>query len=144
LDSSFSVIEELLQSQDLIFSTEDELFLAVIKWVKFDNSRLSKLFTLISYLNFNLFSRNFLVKIVGEESIIREDKNCFSKLVKMYEVFVLQNELDFEDKFDEKLRGLRLRPQEKDMQETTEEILKSAETVKVFDDKVTLIEINLT
>ena len=73
-----------------MFSPEEDNYLAVLKWIKYDlENRRHQLYNLISHLKFHVLSRNFLVKIIGKESLIRDDKQCFNKLVEIYESLLL-------------------------------------------------------
>ena len=91
LTGVFEDINNIFRSQFLMFCPEEDIYLATLKWIKYDlDSRRSKLFDLISHLKFHVLNKNFLVKIIGKEPLIRDDKQCFNKLVEMYEALLLE------------------------------------------------------
>lgn len=140
LSARFEDAENIVRSEFLMFASEEEIYLAAIKWVKYDlEPRREKLFDLISHLKFHLLNKNFLVKVIGKETLVRDDKRCFEKLVEMYEAMILPPENLSEA--GGKHPGKRRDPSTADLTRTEFEDVDDGPNVKVFDEKVCLVRI---
>ena len=68
---------ELLQSEDLNVQSEEQVFEAVMKWVRHDvEKRKQHLGTVLQYVRLPLLDRGYLVSQVGTEPLIRSSDAC--------------------------------------------------------------------
>ena len=68
---------ELLQSEDLNVETEEQVFESVMMWVEHDvASRHAHLSSLLQHIRLPLLDRNYLVKKVGQNPLIRKCTAC--------------------------------------------------------------------
>lgn len=74
---SASTVIDLISSNDLGVLTEEDVFEAVIQWIKHDrDSRLEYLPRLIEHVRYELLTKDYIVKHVVEEEILQSHPAC--------------------------------------------------------------------
>ena len=77
LNSSFEIILALISSFDLKVSSEEEVYTAVLEWVKQDpEKRNHHLPTLLSHVRLPMLSMSYLMEEVYKEALIAEQPQC--------------------------------------------------------------------
>ena len=74
---SHTAVVELISSSELGVLTEEDVFEAVIQWVKHDRENRSEhLPTLMSNVRYELLSSNYVLKHVAEEELLKSNPGC--------------------------------------------------------------------
>ena len=75
-----------------MFAAEEDIFISALNWIKHEpESRKEKISDFLKILKLKLINRHFLVKVIGQEKIIREDPECYSQVVQMYETVLMKS-----------------------------------------------------
>lgn len=70
-------MEELISNSQLNISSEEDVFTAVLNWVKHDlNTRSQYISKLMVHVRLPLVNRDFLMTRVDNERLIRDDGQC--------------------------------------------------------------------
>ena len=92
LEANFEVIFEIFRSKFLMFAAEEDIFISALNWIKHEpESRKEKISDFLKILKLKLINRHFLVKVIGQEKIIRENPDCYSQVVQMYETVLMKS-----------------------------------------------------
>ena len=82
LTLSYDRMKFFLSSDKLVVNEEENVYNAVIKWVKFESGNRQKyLFNLISCVHLPLLRRDFLMLTVEPEELIKQDAQCKDLLI---------------------------------------------------------------
>ena len=77
LELDFEKLVELIQSDDLNITSEEQVYESVIKWVKHDiDTRYVKLPQILEHVRLPLLDKHYLVNVVGTEALIRKSAEC--------------------------------------------------------------------
>jgi len=138
LEANFEVIFEIFCSKFLMFAAEEDIFISALNWIKHEpESRKEKISDFLKILKLKLINRHFLVKVIGQEKIIRENPECYSQVVQMYETVLMPPENFGKDPGPYQ----RVNPLDRDLKILGPEDLGQGPTVKVFDNKTLIIGI---
>ncbi|CAG7700252.1 unnamed protein product [Allacma fusca] len=104
-------VEELLGSNQLNVTNEEQAYAAVMAWVKHDaDQRRSELSRLLSKVRVPLLSRRFLMTVVDSEGLIRDDAGCKDLLLEAMRYHLLPEQrasLSSERTIERKPDGMR-------------------------------------
>ncbi|KAM4586731.1 kelch-like protein 3 isoform 1-T1 [Fundulus diaphanus] len=90
LTLSLQQVSSLISSDQLTVSTEEKVFEAMISWIKYDKgSRLEHMPRLMEHVRLPLLSRDYLVKIVEEEALIKNNNTCKDFLIEAMKYHLL-------------------------------------------------------
>uniref|UniRef100_A0A3Q2P6C9 Kelch like family member 3 n=1 Tax=Fundulus heteroclitus TaxID=8078 RepID=A0A3Q2P6C9_FUNHE len=90
LSLSLQQVSSLISSDQLTVSTEEKVFEAMISWIKYDKgSRLEHMPRLMEHVRLPLLSRDYLVKIVEEEALIKNNNTCKDFLIEAMKYHLL-------------------------------------------------------
>lgn len=71
------LLVKVISSDDLNVLLEEDVYEAVMTWIRHDlNNRVSKLPLLIRFVRMPLIRRNYLVDVIGSDSLIRSNLTC--------------------------------------------------------------------
>lgn len=77
---------DLVTSDELCVTEEEEVYEPVIGWFKHDvEGRRENLWTVMQHIKFNMLGGDFLMSVVEKETIIQEDMNCLDQLIEALE-----------------------------------------------------------
>ncbi|KAF7228584.1 kelch-like protein 3 isoform X2 [Nothobranchius furzeri] len=80
----------LISSDKLTVSTEEKVFEAMVSWIKHDKpARLEHMPKLMEHVRLPLLSRDYLVKIVEEEALIKNNNTCKDFLIEAMKYHLL-------------------------------------------------------
>ncbi|KAM4733161.1 kelch-like protein 3 isoform 3-T3 [Anableps anableps] len=83
-------VSSLISSDRLTVSTEEKVFEAMISWIKYDKpTRLEFMPKLMEHVRLPLLSRDYLVKIVEEEALIKNNNTCKDFLIEAMKYHLL-------------------------------------------------------
>uniref|UniRef100_A0A3B4AU40 BTB domain-containing protein n=1 Tax=Periophthalmus magnuspinnatus TaxID=409849 RepID=A0A3B4AU40_9GOBI len=90
LSLSLQQVCSLISSDKLTVSTEEKVFEAMISWIKYDKpSRLEYMSKLMEHVRLPLLSRDYLVQIVEEEALIKNNNTCKDFLIEAMKYHLL-------------------------------------------------------
>ncbi|XP_047209835.1 kelch-like protein 3 isoform X1 [Girardinichthys multiradiatus] len=90
LGLSLQQVSSLISSDRLTVSTEEKVFEAMISWIKYDKpTRLEYMPKLMEHVRLPLLSRDYLVKIVEEEALIKNNNTCKDFLIEAMKYHLL-------------------------------------------------------
>ncbi|PWA18606.1 hypothetical protein CCH79_00005521, partial [Gambusia affinis] len=90
LGLSLQQVSSLISSDRLTVSTEEKVFEAMISWIKYDKpTRLEFMPKLMEHVRLPLLSRDYLVKIVEEEALIKNNNTCKDFLIEAMKYHLL-------------------------------------------------------
>ncbi|KAI1899035.1 hypothetical protein AGOR_G00078540 [Albula goreensis] len=87
---SLEQVSGLISSDKLTVSTEEKVFEAMISWIKHDKeARLEHMPKLMEHVRLPLLSRDYLVQIVEEEALIKNNNTCKDFLIEAMKYHLL-------------------------------------------------------
>ncbi|KAM9795370.1 kelch-like protein 3 [Neosynchiropus ocellatus] len=90
LGLSLQQLCSLISSDKLTVSTEEKVFEAMISWIKYDKpARMEFMPTLMEHVRLPLLSRDYLVQIVEEEALIKNNNMCKDFLIEAMKYHLL-------------------------------------------------------
>ncbi|XP_028314932.1 LOW QUALITY PROTEIN: kelch-like protein 3 [Gouania willdenowi] len=90
LSLSLQQVCSLISSDKLTVSTEEKVFEAMISWIKHDKpTRLEHMPKLMEHVRLPLLSRDYLVQIVEEEALIKNNNTCKDFLIEAMKYHLL-------------------------------------------------------
>ncbi|XP_029112971.1 kelch-like protein 3 isoform X2 [Scleropages formosus] len=90
LGLSLQQVCSLISSDKLTVSTEEKVFEAMISWIKYDKeARLEHMPKLMEHVRLPLLSRDYLVQIVEEEALIKNNSTCKDFLIEAMKYHLL-------------------------------------------------------